>query len=300
MRAYGFSKSALLLFTLATPSFLFADYTYQQTTQLTGGSMLSMMKMAGAFSSQARKVGDPVVSTIYLKDNRMARSLLTPSRSSISTRKPSPRSITSSATYTVVTFRANEATDRERAPGNGETAGRTPGRRATASNPNPDDDQISFDVKVRKTGQEKQISGLDSERSHPDHDHERHRSEDAAIRRHGHHQRYVDGSGNPGLRPGARHSEALCGEDGPRCSAGVGLDMSRMLAQNPGARPGPGRHGKRNAKARRRAGPCRSCAWAPRPMDSLARGFGSAVAAGLSRRPCPARARLPNRAWRPW
>jgi len=52
---------------------LFAgDYTYQQTTQITGGSLLHMMKTVGIFSSQARHLGDPVVSTIYLKDNRLA------------------------------------------------------------------------------------------------------------------------------------------------------------------------------------------------------------------------------------
>ena len=49
-----------------------ADYTYQQTTQLTGGSLLHMMKSVGFMSSQARHMGDPVVSSIYLKDNRLA------------------------------------------------------------------------------------------------------------------------------------------------------------------------------------------------------------------------------------
>src|SRR5260370_24132703 len=73
MRASQSVKFAILAVTLVIPSCLLDDYTYQQTTQITGGSLLSMMKMAGAFSSQARKAGDPVVSTIYLKDNRMAR-----------------------------------------------------------------------------------------------------------------------------------------------------------------------------------------------------------------------------------
>ena len=31
-----------------------------------------MMKTVGVFSSQARHIGDPVVSTIYLKGNRLA------------------------------------------------------------------------------------------------------------------------------------------------------------------------------------------------------------------------------------
>ncbi len=73
MRVSSSCRFAVLTLTLAIPSFLFADYTYQETTQITGGSMMSMMKMAGAFSSQARKAGEPVVSTVYIKDNRMAK-----------------------------------------------------------------------------------------------------------------------------------------------------------------------------------------------------------------------------------
>ena len=68
-----FTSVALLGPMIFAPTFLFADYTYQETTQLTGGSMLRMIKMAGAFSSQAKKAGDPVVSTVYLKGNRMAK-----------------------------------------------------------------------------------------------------------------------------------------------------------------------------------------------------------------------------------
>ena len=66
-------KHALLSLTLALSTTAFAsDYTYQQTTQMTGGSLLHMMKTVGVFSSQARHMGDPIVSTIYLKDNRLA------------------------------------------------------------------------------------------------------------------------------------------------------------------------------------------------------------------------------------
>ena len=89
MRVSSSSKFAVLTLTLAIPSFVFADYTYQETTQITGGSVMSMMKMAGAFSSQARKAGEPVVSTVYIKDNRMAKVPPTASRSSISIKRPS-------------------------------------------------------------------------------------------------------------------------------------------------------------------------------------------------------------------
>ena len=67
------SRAAVLAPMILTPAVLFADYTYQETTQLTGGSMLHTMKMMGAFSSQAKKAGDPVVSTVYIKGNRMAK-----------------------------------------------------------------------------------------------------------------------------------------------------------------------------------------------------------------------------------
>src|ERR1700734_1693176 len=64
---------ALISIALALPATLYAgDYTYQQTTQITGGSLLHMMKTVGVFSSQARHIGDPIVSSIYLKGNRLA------------------------------------------------------------------------------------------------------------------------------------------------------------------------------------------------------------------------------------
>jgi hypothetical protein len=50
-----------------------ADFTYQETTQLTGGSVLSMMKLAGSFSRQARQAGDPMLITVMVKGNRMLR-----------------------------------------------------------------------------------------------------------------------------------------------------------------------------------------------------------------------------------
>ncbi len=50
-----------------------ADFTYQETTQITGGSIMSMMKFAGAFSKQARQAGDPILTTVMVKGNRMMR-----------------------------------------------------------------------------------------------------------------------------------------------------------------------------------------------------------------------------------
>jgi hypothetical protein len=48
---------------------LFADFSYQETTKITGGMMAGMMKVAGVFSKQAR---EPIESTVAVKGNRMA------------------------------------------------------------------------------------------------------------------------------------------------------------------------------------------------------------------------------------
>lgn len=46
-----------------------ADFSYEQTSKITGGVMAGMMKVAGAFSRQAR---EPMRSTISIKGDRMA------------------------------------------------------------------------------------------------------------------------------------------------------------------------------------------------------------------------------------
>src|SRR5918996_942603 len=48
---------------------LFADFTYEQSSKITGGMMAGMMKFAGAFSKQAR---EPMRSTVMVKGDRMA------------------------------------------------------------------------------------------------------------------------------------------------------------------------------------------------------------------------------------
>ena len=53
--------------TLAGSSLL-ADFTYQETSTITGGMMMSMMNIAGVFSKQAR---EPIQSTIAVKGDRM-------------------------------------------------------------------------------------------------------------------------------------------------------------------------------------------------------------------------------------
>ena len=54
-----------------TPSF--ADFRYDETSQITGGTIVSTMKFAGAFSKDAKKTMDPTTSTVLVQGNRMAR-----------------------------------------------------------------------------------------------------------------------------------------------------------------------------------------------------------------------------------
>ncbi|MFP5237854.1 MAG: hypothetical protein ACLGSD_18315 [Acidobacteriota bacterium] len=141
---------ALLLFGsgLLIPLHALGDYSYRETTQVTGGSMLRMMKMAGTFSSQARKIGEPVVSTVYLKGNRMARE----SADSIEIVDLDKETITqidkSKRTYSVMTFeqlrqqlqKAQQEMQKEQKGAENVT--------------------MSFEAHVRETGAGKDISGL--------------------------------------------------------------------------------------------------------------------------------------------
>ena len=64
---------ALAATTLLQP-LAFADVTYRETAQITGGSMVGMLKMAAVFSAQARQATQPTTSTIMIHGSRMMRS----------------------------------------------------------------------------------------------------------------------------------------------------------------------------------------------------------------------------------
>jgi len=156
------SKRVLLPFVFVLPTALYAgDYSYQQTTQMTGGSLLRMMKTVGVFSSQARHMGDPVVSTIYLKDNRMAD--VSPEQIQIIDldKETITQIDVQKKAYSVMTFaQMKQAIENARERMQKEAAKQQPS--ATASDPNAQNVQMSFDVKVRKTGATKDVSGLNS------------------------------------------------------------------------------------------------------------------------------------------
>ncbi len=217
---------------LLTPTLLFADYTYQETTQLTGGSMLHMIKTVGVLSSQARKAGDPVVSTIYIKGNRMAK-VNPDSIEIIDLDKETITNIdTLKHTYTVMTFEQIREQMAKAAQEMQKQSGEQP---AAASAPQQDPDvKMSFDVKVRNTGAEKQVSGLSS--------HEAiltmtMNATDQKTQQQGSMAVTNDMWLVPEI-PGydqVRDFDRRLAEKMGMMAQGVGMDMGRMLATHPGA-----------------------------------------------------------------
>lgn len=57
---------------LVTPLAARAEFSFQRTTQITGGTVLQSVQSLGFISSAARKVGDPQTTTTYIKGDRMA------------------------------------------------------------------------------------------------------------------------------------------------------------------------------------------------------------------------------------
>jgi hypothetical protein len=141
------SKFALCSALIAlTSTALFADFQYQEKTEITGGAMASMLRMASRFNKRA---GEPVVDTVIFHGDRMAR--IGPHTGQII--DLDKETITSidfdRKTYSVMTFaQMKQMMDDMRARLN----------QAQKDNPN-----IETKVSVRDTGRTKQIDGTNAE-----------------------------------------------------------------------------------------------------------------------------------------
>jgi hypothetical protein len=124
---------------------LLADFTYDQTTQITGGAMLRMMHVVGAFSKQGRKATEPIVATTQIKGNRMIRK--TPDEATIFDldQQTITRIHFGQKTYSVMTFEQMKQQMAEMAE--------------KMHSRNAQDGDMTFDVKVSDTGQTKTING---------------------------------------------------------------------------------------------------------------------------------------------
>ncbi len=146
---------------LVLPLASFADFRYDETTKVTGGSLVSMAKFAGAFSKSARQITDPVTSTVLLKGNRMAHinqdtteiiDLDNETITNIDHKKKQ---------YSVVTFQEMKAAMEE--------AARKAQQQQAAQKPEPTSNtpppEIHFKVSVNNTGANKQVAGLTASES---------------------------------------------------------------------------------------------------------------------------------------
>jgi len=130
---------AIVLLTAAT---LPADFSYQETSTITGGAVASMMKLAGVFSKSAR---EPIQSTVSVKGDRMMHR----SKDHASVIDLNSQTITSidyqKKTYSTMTFeemRQQIEQMQQRMKKN-------------------DKAEMSFKVQAKNTGNTKQINGLD-------------------------------------------------------------------------------------------------------------------------------------------
>ena len=141
-----------------------ADFTYRESVQITGGSVVTMMKFAGAFSRQARKAGEPILTTVMVKGNRMVR--IDQDHTEIIDLDAGTVTMIDHAKkqYTTVTFeqmrkqmeaaaaKAQQAKEQHQAPQ--QTSGTEPSKV-----------DVKFKVKVRSTGASKDVAGLSSRES---------------------------------------------------------------------------------------------------------------------------------------
>ncbi|MBN9617996.1 MAG: hypothetical protein BGO25_16425 [Acidobacteriales bacterium 59-55] len=153
------SLAALLL--VACSAAAHADFTYTETTQITGGSILKIMKVAGAFSKAARQAGEPIVSTVIVKGNRMTR--VGPQRTEII--DLDGETITSidheKRQYTVMTFeQMRQQIEKAMQKAKEEQKTKSPEQDAAASNTD-----VKFNVHVRDTGATKDVAGLNANES---------------------------------------------------------------------------------------------------------------------------------------
>ena len=141
-----FRRFAVISMALAASAvLLYGDFSYEQTSQITGGAMASMMKMAGAFSKQAR---EPIRGTMAVKGDRMVQWNST----SASIMDIAAETIThidfQKKTYSVMTFaemqKALEELSQKMKSKDGNSA------------------EMHFKVSVNPTGETKQMAGFNA------------------------------------------------------------------------------------------------------------------------------------------
>jgi hypothetical protein len=147
---------------VALPSLSFADFRYDETTKVTGGSLVSMAKFASAFSKQAHPITDPVNSTILVKGNRMAH--INPDSTEVIDldQETITRMDHAKKQYTVVTFQEMRAAMEEAVKKAQAQPQQAPTPQPASTTPPP---ELKFKVTVTNTGATKPVAGLSASES---------------------------------------------------------------------------------------------------------------------------------------
>jgi len=134
--------------------FALADASYQETTQITGGSLLGMMKMASVFSSRARQAEAPATYRVLIHGNRMVR--LGPLMTEIvDLDKQTITNIDNQKRqYSVMTFAEMQEAMNRASRKMKDAKGKDGSDQTNGS--------VTFSAKVKETGATKQIDGRDA------------------------------------------------------------------------------------------------------------------------------------------
>jgi hypothetical protein len=144
-------KNFVLAMLLCGPAVLLrADFTYQETTQMTGGAMMGTLQALGPLTRAAR---EPIVSTHIVKGNRMAT--ITKDRTSVIDLDKETITTMDSAkkTYSVMTF-----ADMKQAME--DAMKRMQGKQRNGKG---EDVQAQFKISAKATGQSKTVQGLSAQ-----------------------------------------------------------------------------------------------------------------------------------------
>ena len=147
----------------STSTVALADFTYEESSQITGGSIMSMMKFAGAFSKQARQINDPILTSVMVKGNRMIRNnkdhseIIDLDAGTVTDIDHLKRQ------YTTMTFeQMRQQMEAAMAKAKAQQAKQQP-QQAPANDAQKVD--LKFNVKVRNTGASKDVAGLTAKES---------------------------------------------------------------------------------------------------------------------------------------
>ena len=163
MHSRNWLASGLCLL-LTTSSF--ADFRYEETTKITGGAMVGMMKFAGAFSKDAKQAMAPNTSTVVLKGNRLAH--INPNTTEII--DLDKETITNidhrKKQYTVMTFQQmkQQMLDAQK-KAKEEQAKQKAKQQPSPQEPSTPPPDMKFKVSVKNTGATKTVSGLSTKES---------------------------------------------------------------------------------------------------------------------------------------